>query len=508
MMSNQVYVNGVFSGGFTNTAKFSLYVSPYLVANQGGRYTKHIYAGSQRIVSKVGDFASYGSDPRRIEYAGANTDGLSVNYKAKYAAQQQVIKDNYKTFDVPYNGTDNDNYADGEGFCCNDGSLEAAQSRVMARAMKNNFQEGDAYEKMQFYYHPDHLGSSSYITNLDGEVVQHIEYVPFGEVFIEERNNIWNTPYLFNAKEFDEETGLYYYGARYYDPRVSLWTTTDPLEEEYPNITTYGFCHNNPVVLVDPDGMGDYYNKAGRWLGNDGRKDNIAYLADAVSKDKAGRNHFQNANVLSLKNSELNIFANTVAQESSGNKIESFALASAIKNLADYKGKSIMQTIQTEGIFGYRDGGNNTQYNNNAEYSMAAVLNAITGGKDFSNGAIRWDGFDLAIKGWEHVKSKNQGLGISRSHYQTFYSYWAGGNRLKNASGNQNAIFNPEFQMLGKKLTYSPAIQGYWKGMVLYNSSAAYGGTIFWRPVSNFIIKGVNLNRNFRKVNGSKNKPL
>lgn len=62
---------------------------------------------------------------------------------------------------------------------------------------------------------------------------------------------------------------------------------------------------------------------------------------------------------------------------------------------------------------------------------MAAVLNAITGGKDFSNGAIRWDGFDLAIKGWEHVKSKNQGLGISRSHYQTFYSYWAGGNRLK-----------------------------------------------------------------------------
>ena len=194
MMSNQVYVNGVFSGGFTNTAKFSLYVSPYLVANQGGRYTKHIYAGSQRIVSKVGDFASYGSDPRRIEYAGANTDGLSVNYKAKYAAQQQVIKDNYKTFDVPYNGTDNDNYADGEGFCCNDGSLEAAQSRVMARAMKNNFQEGDSYEKMQFYYHPDHLGSSSYITNLNGEVVQHIEYVPFGEVFVEERNNISNNP--------------------------------------------------------------------------------------------------------------------------------------------------------------------------------------------------------------------------------------------------------------------------------------------------------------------------
>ena len=94
----QLYVNSEFAGGRTNTAKFSLYVSPYLVANQGGRYTKHIYIGSQRIVSKIGDFASYGSDPRRIQYAGSETDGLSVNYKQKYSAQQQVIKDNYAIF--------------------------------------------------------------------------------------------------------------------------------------------------------------------------------------------------------------------------------------------------------------------------------------------------------------------------------------------------------------------------------------------------------------------------
>ena len=256
--SDQVYVNGVFSGGSTNTAKFSLYVSPYLVANQGGRYTKHIYAGSQRIVSKVGDFASYGSDPRRIEYAGANTDGLSVDYKSKYAAQQQVIKDNYKFFDVPYNGTDNDNYADGEGFCCNDGSMEAAVAearKAQTRAVSRSFKDPDNYENLQFFYHPDHLGSSSFITNLDGEVVQHIEYVPFGEVFIEERNNVWNTPYLFNAKEFDEETGMYYYGARYYDPRLSLWMSTDPMQEKYPNTSGYNYANQNPIVFVDVIGL-------------------------------------------------------------------------------------------------------------------------------------------------------------------------------------------------------------------------------------------------------------
>ena len=253
--SDHVYVNSEFAGGRTNTAKFSLYVSPYLVANQGGRYTKHIYIGSQRVVSKIGDFDSYGSDPRRIQYAGSETDGLSVDYKVKYAEQLQVIKDNYATFAVPYNGEDNNDYVDGKGFCCNDGSLEAAQAQALARAAKNNFQEGDAYEKMQFYYHPDHLGSSSYITNLDGEVVQHIEYVPFGEVFIEERNSVWNTPYLFNAKEFDEETGMYYYGARYYEPRLSLWMSTDPMEEKYPDYSTYIYAAQNPIAYSDPTGM-------------------------------------------------------------------------------------------------------------------------------------------------------------------------------------------------------------------------------------------------------------
>ena len=263
-----IYVNSEFSGGNTGTARFSLYVSPYLVAGQGGKYTKHIYVGSQRIVSKLGDLASYGADPRRIPYAGNEADGLTVDYKKKYGEQLQAIKENYRTFDIPYNGQDNDDYVNGQvcpedivggtrefankfafhslarQFCCNDGTPEAAQVRAMAgtRAASGNFKPNDDYEKMQFYYHPDHLGSSSYITNLDGEVAQHIEYVPFGEVFIEERNNTWNTPYLFNAKEFDEETGMYYYGARYYEPRLSLWMSMDRYTEKYPNVPSYVYC--------------------------------------------------------------------------------------------------------------------------------------------------------------------------------------------------------------------------------------------------------------------------
>jgi RHS repeat-associated protein len=59
---------------------------------------------------------------------------------------------------------------------------------------------------------------------------------------------------LFNAKELDEETGLYYYGARYYDGRVSLWISTDPMQEKYPNMSSFAYCANNPILYTDPDG--------------------------------------------------------------------------------------------------------------------------------------------------------------------------------------------------------------------------------------------------------------
>ena len=286
-----IYVNSEFSGGNTGTARFSLYVSPYLVAGQGGKYTKHIYVGSQRIVSKLGDLASYGADPRRIPYAGNEADGLTINYKDKYAKLLQSIKDNYKAFDQPYNGKDNDDYVNGQGFCCNDGTPEAAQAMARTRAANGNFKPNDDYEKMQFYYHPDHLGSSSYITNLDGEVAQHIEYVPFGEVFIEERNNTWNTPYLFNAKEFDEETGLYYYGARYYEPRLSLWMSTDPLQEKFVDASPYVYCLQNPIIILDYNGADTVFvNPGGTEAKRISSKNNVTFVHNLKAKNIQTKN--------------------------------------------------------------------------------------------------------------------------------------------------------------------------------------------------------------------------
>lgn len=103
------------------------------------------------------------------------------------------------------------------------------------------------------FFHPDHLGSTSYITNLLGEVSQHMEYFAFGETFVEEHRSSNNSPYKFNGKELDEETGWYYYGARYYDPRISVWLSVDPLAEH--TMTPYQYTYQNPLRYIDPIGM-------------------------------------------------------------------------------------------------------------------------------------------------------------------------------------------------------------------------------------------------------------
>ncbi|MBR5645953.1 MAG: hypothetical protein IKX23_04870 [Treponema sp.] len=123
-----------------------------------------------------------------------------------------------------------------------------------------------------FYYHTDHLGSASLITDYEGKEFQRIEYTPYGETWVEKHNIInYYMPYKFTGKELDEETGLYYYGARYLDPKYSLWKSTDPALGEYMsgsdageggvynhiNLNLYHYAGNNPIRYVDPDGRVD-----------------------------------------------------------------------------------------------------------------------------------------------------------------------------------------------------------------------------------------------------------
>jgi len=107
------------------------------------------------------------------------------------------------------------------------------------------------------------LGSTGYITDRTGQILQHEEYLPSGEGWIEELKNSSASnrlPWQFNAKELDE-TGLYYYGARYYNPRAGVWMSPDPAfgggVESPQHLALYTYAGNNPVNVTDPTGLVD-----------------------------------------------------------------------------------------------------------------------------------------------------------------------------------------------------------------------------------------------------------
>lgn len=154
-----------------------------------------------------------------------------------------------------------------------------------------------------FYFQSDYLGSSSYITDVTGKVTQHMEYLPFGETLAEEHINSNNSPFKFNGKEYDEETGNYYYGARYYDPKFGIFISVDPLAEKYPEVSSYAYCMNNPVNLVDPNGedIYRYDKKSGEFILFEKNDDKIDQVGKFSLNKKTGEYELDRDNSGSAK---------------------------------------------------------------------------------------------------------------------------------------------------------------------------------------------------------------
>ena len=134
----------------------------------------------------------------------------------------------------------------------------------------------DTTKEETFFYHNDHLGSTSYITDDHANITQYDAYLPYGELLVDEHSSSEDMPYKFNGKELDEETGLYYYGARYMDPKISMWLGVDPLTEKYISVSGYVYCIGNPIRFVDPNGCW-HWEKNGNLHAD--RKDNTKTLA-------------------------------------------------------------------------------------------------------------------------------------------------------------------------------------------------------------------------------------
>lgn len=109
-------------------------------------------------------------------------------------------------------------------------------------------------DKRFHYYLQDHQGNNRVVASLNGTIEEVNHYYPFGGIFA---SNSSVQPFKYNGKELDTKKGLnwYNYGARQYDPVLGRWHTMDLMAEKYYKISPYTYCLNNPILLVDPNGM-------------------------------------------------------------------------------------------------------------------------------------------------------------------------------------------------------------------------------------------------------------
>jgi len=269
-------------GGFISgtETRFTAYVSPYFVAQSGGLFTKHYFVAGRRISSRIGKgrFNNNTGAEGRGNLAAGNIDFLARfrELEERVNAGNVVIPGH----PIPNNEPPSDPYPEdlfpdttlnltGPGYATGPptrtGPHPIPTEPVMYTdtvSAGHGFNDtiGLTRERLQYFYHADHLGSTAYVTtgedNGGGSIHAFTSYTPFGGVFVSGQLNTpeGNLNYGFTGQEKDEATGLNYYGARYYDAEMSLFTSVDPLAEKYIGWSPYAYVLQNPVRYVDPDG--------------------------------------------------------------------------------------------------------------------------------------------------------------------------------------------------------------------------------------------------------------
>jgi RHS repeat-associated protein len=117
--------------------------------------------------------------------------------------------------------------------------------------------EAVTYTPVFYYYHPDHLGSANILTDRQGNLVQHYENAAFGKQRYQDNTSAFNVSNRYTDQILDEDTGLYYYNARYYDPELGRFILADSIVSsaaDSQSLNRYSYVRNNPINSVDPSG--------------------------------------------------------------------------------------------------------------------------------------------------------------------------------------------------------------------------------------------------------------
>ena len=310
-----VYVNGAPQGmTFHETEDYTIYPAPIITVTKN-LFTKHYFVGDKRVASKLG----VGKFSNVYGISSNNVTAGQKDYAARMLQIEKQREEYYKSLGTPPGvptmkgaTADPDNTGYGyntiigelgdhsvpEGWVqrpkFNDkGDVPGPPIQWQKPEDPDNAQPGYGYVPADttnteeiFFYHSDHLGSTSYITDAKANITQFDAYLPYGELLVDEHSSSEEMPYKFNGKEFDQETGLYYYGARYMDPKISMWLGVDPLAEKYPNVTGYCYTMDNPIKFIEIDGKDWILSTGNRvyWYGGKyGNRKNLIAVYKATS---------------------------------------------------------------------------------------------------------------------------------------------------------------------------------------------------------------------------------
>ena len=442
-----VYINGAPQGiTFHETDNFTLYPASILTVNKN-RFTKHYFIGSQRIASRIGTGLFNNVYGRNGSYVTAGQQDYAERMnqiqkqKETYYKQQGIapgvptMKGAYgdpENTGVGYNTviTELGDHSVPEGWIqtpkhnTTEGNEPGAPISWNDPTNPENPQPGYGYvdndttKEETFFYHSDHLGSTSYIADSKGNITQYDAYLPYGELLVDEHSSSEDMPYKFNGKEMDAETGLYYYGARYLNPVTCLWYGVDPLAEKYKEIGSYVYCADNPINLFDPDGQKFIYNAQGKFLRKEG-KDNLVY----IERDGKLTQLIDHGN--GMTDEQFNIAAHIVDVESSDAPNESLWIAHAANNAVDDKDVNYAHVrvkggprVKNHSLYEQLNDQNYSTTPASARVAYdkdyltsstrttarAGIIDALQSDIDPTHGATLWDGTDFATKGLSHPK--------------------------------------------------------------------------------------------------------
>lgn len=293
---SQLYQNGeMIDPGSMALNDYKLYPNPYVTITSNGQYTKNYFEGSARFASRLLDH---------------NDIFLSSTTKTASKAADEKKADPETDFKT---------YLKKAGI---EGEVETELA-----------EKASGQQLGLYYLHGDHLGTATFVTDQNSETTQFFLNLPFGETMLEQQSGVYDNPYKFNAKELDSETGLYYYGARYYNPRLSIWYGVDPLaiynpvmEDEFygdgehndgvyflGNLNPYIYTYQNPIKYIDPNGK---QTLAPCSTGYGGKMEDLTKAGETINRFFSGAGHmFKDAALGIVQTAKISWAINTADKQ-------------------------------------------------------------------------------------------------------------------------------------------------------------------------------------------------